>query len=132
MKKEITKMDKKNIRPILNLSSKNSSEEEKFQNEVLRPIIKLQHSIIVDYFSNLLSVQKIDFNNLKKEKKQELINEKLIKENTLRDFFKGLICGLFTTEEFEYYLGNKNAINKRITQIIEKRLIDSLEEIKNK
>jgi hypothetical protein len=122
-------MDKKSIRPQLNISSVNSSVEEKFQNETLRPIIKLQHSLLIQYFSNLISVQKIDFKSLKKEKKSELISEKLVKENPLKDFFKGLVSGQFTPEEFDYYLSNKNAINKRITQIIEKRLIDSMQEI---
>ena len=47
-------IDRKEIRPIIiGLDSKiPNSVEEKFQNETLRPIIKMQHDLLLKYFSS--------------------------------------------------------------------------------
>ena len=49
-------LDRVKIRPIIQgLGSKvPNSTEEKFQNETLRPIIKMQHDLLVKYFRSYL------------------------------------------------------------------------------
>lgn len=122
-------MDKKSIRPKLIINSVNSTVEEKFQNEVLRPIIKLQHELIIQFFIHTIDSMKVDFQSLKKGAQLKFIKDCLTKDLSLNNYFKGLITGLFTTEELIIYLNHKQSINKRIIQIIEKRISDSLEEL---
>ena len=54
------------LRPVLkNLINSNTSDLERFQNEVLRPIIKMQNNLLVSLFNNYISNRKIEFNKLK-------------------------------------------------------------------
>jgi len=122
-------MDKISLRTALNIPSINKKDDEVFQNEVIRPIIKLQHLLIIAFFKEYLAATKIDFPAIKKELKLKAIKDSLKKVPAVNAFYKGLISGLFTAEEFKTYLENKLSYNKRIIQIIEQRLIDSIEEI---
>ena len=129
MIKETTNMDKKSIRPKLNINSSNSTVEEIFQNEVLRPIIKLQHELIIRYFNHTIHSKNVDFHRLNREAKLKFIKDCLTKDLSLNNYLKGLITGLLIGEEMVTYLNHKQSVNKRIIQIIEKRIVDSMEEV---
>ena len=50
-----------NERPILsNLVMKGTLDIEKFQNEVIRPIIKMQHSLSIALFQDYIKQRKMD------------------------------------------------------------------------
>ena len=50
------------LRPVLkNLINSNTSDLERFQNEVLRPIIKMQNNLLVAFFNNYIRNRKIEF-----------------------------------------------------------------------
>ncbi len=99
-----------------------SSVEEQFQNEVLRPILKLQNDLIILSFQNYLSVNKINFNSFTVDKKVTLIENSIHKDSKLRDIFKGIIIGLFTSNEYFLYSKNASNINKRIITMLVERL----------
>jgi hypothetical protein len=99
-----------------------SSVEEQFQNEVLRPILKLQNDLIILSFQNYLSVNKINFNSFTVDKKLTLIENSIHKDSKLRDTFKGIIIGLFTSNEYSLYATNSSNINKRIITMLVERL----------
>jgi hypothetical protein len=99
-----------------------SSVEEQFQNEVLRPILKLQNDLIILSFQNYLSVNKINFNSFTVDKKVTLIENSIHKDSKLRDTFKGIIIGLFTSNEYSLYATNSSNINKRIITMLVERL----------
>ena len=53
------------IRPVLkNLINSNTSDLERFQNEVIRQIIKMQNNLLVAFFNNYIRNRKIEFNKL--------------------------------------------------------------------
>ena len=99
-----------------------SSVEEQFQNEVLRPILKLQNDLIILSFQNYLSVNKINFNSFTVDKKVTLIENSIHKDSKLRDIFKGIIIGLFTSNEYLVYSINASNFNKRIITMLIERL----------
>ncbi len=56
------------LRPVLkNLINSNTSDLERFQNEVIRPIIKMQNNLLVAFFNNYIRNRKIEFNKLEAE-----------------------------------------------------------------
>lgn len=115
---------KKQIRPEIPSITKteNFNTEEKFQNEVLRPIIKLQHELIVCYFEHHLEQNKIKMNELSTIQKKEL-TRKLFKGDTrLKTELRGFIIGLFTVEEYKEYLSLPSQLNKRINNMIQQRV----------
>ena len=50
-----------------------TSPAEQFQNDVLRPIIKMQHELLMAYFKNYIAQKKINFNGLPTFKQIEFI-----------------------------------------------------------
>ena len=122
-------MDSKkiSIRPELNLSS--TIPDEDFQNRTLRPILKLQHELILVLFIRFCDKQKIDL--FKDENKfNSIVNTHIKKNMVLKNQYLGLIIGLFTSKEFAIYLENDSEFNKRIITMIGQRLKDSQLEIK--
>lgn len=117
-------IDKKDIRPVIdginNISNK--SIEEAFQNKTLRPIIKLQHNLIIEYFKEYLKIKKCFFNKLSKIKQEEFIDKSFKKDNSFKLELKGIVIGHFTVEEFTIYKNNKNDYNKRILTMIQQRI----------
>ena len=71
--------DKKSLRPIIHTIHKNldSSELEIFQNECLRPIIKLQHQLIMSYFECFLTKYESTYSKVDVQMKKEFVFEPL-------------------------------------------------------
>lgn len=116
------------LRPVIKtaLTDNNTSIEERFQNNTLRPIIKFQHDIIIVIIEELLNKFCKDFSELTFEKKTLKI-ESIFKTNSqLKNELRGIIAGLFSKEEYLIYNSIKNDINKRIIQIIKERYISTL------
>jgi len=99
-----------------------TSVEERFQNDVLRPIIKLQHNLIVTYFDHYLKLKKKIISELHEAQIKDFIEQSFNRDIKLKGDFRALIIGLFTVEEFTLYLTMTAQINKRINSIIEVRI----------
>lgn len=115
---------KKQLRPTIPSISiqENSSEEEKFQNNTLRPIIKLQHNLILSYFEHYVKQNKVNLHELDSTQKK-VVTHRLFKTDTrFKIEMRGLIIGLLTFEEFEEYLKISTNLNKRINNMIEQRV----------
>ncbi len=117
-------------RPVLKgLILENSAEVEFFQNKTLRPIIKMQHEVIVVFFKNCLLNRKIKVKELKERELLKIISVFFSKDNTSRNQLLGIVIGQFSIEEFQFYIKYRSEIHKRIVQIILQRLKDSIPEI---
>ncbi len=114
------------VRPnLINLINSNTSDIERFQNEVLRPIIKMQNNLLVAFFKNYIKNNKIKFNTLKAEVQENKINTILTKDINFKNILIGCIIGHLEENEIEIYLKSKSELNKRIIQIIKQRLHDN-------
>jgi hypothetical protein len=100
----------------------NKSIEEGFQNRTLRPIIKLQHDLLVLYVKEYLINNKKRFEDFSTLKKIEILTLIFKKDNSLKTELKGIIIGHFTTDEFLIYCTNKTEFNKRILNMIRQRI----------
>ena len=110
---------------LLDLINKGTLGFEKFQNEVIRPIIKMQNNLLIILFQNYIKQRKISFHNLKKEKQKERINIILIKDVVFKNIILGSIIGHFSEEELIFYTKNTAELKKRIIQITKQRLQDN-------
>ena len=76
-------MNKKK-RPLLqNLLQEGTSEIESFQNTTIRPIVKMQHHLLLISFKNYLQKRKIDFANYSEKDKLNQINSIFTKDLAL-------------------------------------------------
>jgi hypothetical protein len=117
--------NKTSIRPEITTikSTENQSIEEQFQNVTLRPIIKLQHDLLVAFFENHIQHSKLNWDNFDSLKKAETVNTIFQNDNRLKTEVRGLIIGLFTVEEYATYSTISSDANKRIITIIKERIL---------
>ncbi len=101
--------------------------EERFQNETLRPILKLQNPLFIEVFHQYIEKRKGVFYDLGLEKKLAYIESSLIKDQKFRNSVKGMIIGHFTVTEYRQYSSNSSALNKRMMNIIIERLKDQVQ-----
>jgi hypothetical protein len=117
-------------RPVLeDLIKDNMSALELFQNQTLRPVIKMQHDLLIASFNTYKAKRKIDFSSLTDQKKRSKTKAVFVKDINYKNLTLGFIIGAFSSEEFAYYSLNASELNKRIIQIVIQRVQDSLPEI---
>jgi len=123
--------DLKRARPDFMTTTINNvmSAEERFQNLVLRPIIKLQNDLFIEVFKNYVQKHKNMFYDLSPEKRIDYINNAIQKDMKFRNSLKGMVIGLFTVEEYKLYIQNSSALNKRMMNLVKERLIDNVQVI---
>ncbi|KQB40719.1 Glyoxalase family protein [Flavobacterium daejeonense] len=107
--------------PIGSVSNQ-SSADEIFQNEVLRPILKLQNDLFIASFHNYISKYKRDFYSLSVEKKLFIIENAIQKDIKFRNALKGMVIALFTVDEYSQYIKNSSSLNKRMMNMLIERL----------
>lgn len=119
----------KHIRPDFSVTSINDmmSTDERFQNLVLRPVIKLQHDLFIEAFRNYIVKHKNVFCDLSLEKRIVYIENAIQKDMKFRNSLKGMIIGLFTVEEYRLYIKNSSALNKRMMNLTKERLISNVQ-----
>jgi len=119
----------KNIRPeILNATISNDmSNDERFQNLVLRPVIKFQNDLFVEAFKNYIAKHKSVFYNLSLEKRLIYIENAIQKDMKFRNSLKGMVIGVFTIEEYKVYIQNSSALNKRMMNLVKDRLLSNIQ-----
>jgi len=113
--------------PKLGHNTSQSLEEEVFQNATLRPILKLQNDLIVLIFQNYVNQIKLPFKDFTVEKKMSSIATIISKDIQLQNTLKGIVIGLFTTEEYHYYSKTISNSNKRIKAMLIERLQSQLQ-----
>jgi len=102
--------------------SAQSSAEEIFQNQTIRPILKLQNDLFIAVFTNYINKNKRDFYNYSADKKLQTIENSIQKDIKFRNSLKGIVMALFTIEEYDTYIQNSSNLNKRMMNLVIERL----------
>tara|TARA_B100000614_G_C14479899_1_gene466244 strand:- start:221 stop:589 length:369 start_codon:yes stop_codon:yes gene_type:complete len=115
---------KPNTRPTIKKISKDrkSLDIELFQNDTLRPILKMKHDVLLEFFNSYIHQKKINWINKSIEKKEEFIYQNISKDNTFKNAITHLIVGNFSLEEYIKYAANTKEYNKRIWKMIQQRI----------
>lgn len=107
--------------------SEDMSSEEQFQNGTLRPIVKLQHDLIIAVFHNYIKKHKNVFFGLTSNKRIDYMENAVNRDQKFRNSLKGIMIGHFTTLEYQKYIENSSALNKRMMNLVRERLINSIQ-----
>ncbi len=103
------------IRPVLEIKRNvEDNSFQNFQNDTLRPILKLLNtnikSMAVHHMPKLLAIQD--------EKEKAMYAKNYFNKNPLiMHTIFGMVIGLFTAKEFEFYLLNISEVQKRIKEL---------------
>lgn len=111
------------LRPSIFIEEESSKPLEKFQNQVLRPILKYQQELWILEVKQTLFFVQIKSKRLKRFEYREAIKNVIAKTSDLKIRYIGMVIGLFTADEYAFYLANKTEINKRIVQMITERIV---------
>jgi len=116
--------DKISIRPELPhvVVDDTMTQDEQFQNKTLRPIMKMQHELILAMTDMYIKKKKNVYHNLTSEKKSDYIKNNLLADRMIIHELRGLVIGMFTKEEIKYYLDNRSTLNKRIQNLFFERI----------
>ncbi|WP_040248997.1 hypothetical protein [Psychroserpens mesophilus] len=119
----------KSIRPVIASAQVNDtmSADECFQNATLRPIIKMQNHLLIVVFRNYIAKRKNVFYDLSLVKQLDYIENAIQKDMKFRNSVKGMIIGQFTVEEYDLYIQNSSALNKRMMSIVKERLVSNIQ-----
>jgi len=122
-------MKLRDLRPEIHSAkiTDNMSSDERFQNETLRPVAKLQDQLLLAVFRNYITKHKNKFYELKLEKRFEYIENAVQKDIKFRNSLKGIIIGQFTLEEYNNYIKNSSALNKRMMNIVKERIQSNIQ-----
>ena len=117
------------IRPDVSSTTINDtmSSDERFQNMVIRPVVKLQGDLLNEVFKNYVNKHKGSFYELPIEKRIHFIENAIQKDVKFRNSLKGILIGLFTVAEYKLYIQNSSALNKRMMNIVKERLISNIQ-----
>ena len=105
----------------------NMSDDERFQNETIRPILKLQNPLFILVFKNYIEKRKRVFYDLSLDEKMIYIESNIVKDQNFHNSLKGIIIGHFTVAEYRQYLLNFSSLNKRMMNMLIKRLQNQIE-----
>lgn len=101
------------------------NEKEQFMHETLRPVLKFQHQLIVQFLKKEqnLPLESLNGKQRSNAEKRALITDFLQKNNKLKATLLGLTIGMFHQSEFEMYFLHRKAIDKRIIEMIITRFL---------
>lgn len=132
---------KKSIRPQIPnaLLLDTMSGEERFQNSILRPILKLQNKVLLAIFKDYIiekeakkggkESDKRTYSRLSATKQREYIDTIFQKDIKFKSLLIGMIIGHFDLEEYNLYAQNKIGTDRRIVNLLKERIFSGLAEI---
>jgi len=109
-------------RPLLSLKIANS-EEEIFQNETLRPILKLQHELIITLAQEFLKSRNITWEKVREKDPLQWLNINIKRDIPFKNQLIGMVIGQFNKEELIEYLSFQKEMNKRIINMMTERIV---------
>lgn len=115
------------LRPaIKKATTDKSGVVETFQNAVIRPVIKLQHDVIIAMVEKEKTFELAVSGAKTKDEYRSLANIWLQKRPKIKNQLIGVVMGMFLEEEIEDYHLHYQEYDKRILQIILTRVADTL------
>ena len=109
---------------IPNIVFENTLSIEKFQNQTLRPIIKMKDEVLLLMITEALISKNKNYQNLTQPEKILWIKNTITKDIKLNHLLKGIILGNLHTEELYFYQKHQKECSKRMIQIIIERYLD--------
>ena len=103
------------------------SDEERFQNTTLRPILQTQNNLFLAVFRHYISKHKNAYYALDSGAREVYIENAIQKDIKFRNALKGMIIGQFTLDEYGLYQQHSSALNKRMMQMVINRLKDQMQ-----
>ena len=110
------------LRPDLEVDVSKSLPEEAFQNLTLRPILKLQHTLLAQLFQHYIHKRKDGYFSLSKRAKLDWIEHSVRTDLRFKSLLMGAVIGHFTAAELDFFHSNEAGCMRRLTDLLVQRL----------
>ena len=112
------------LRPTVATHPDGELPAEAFQNQVLRPVLKLQNPLLINHFRAYLRAHGVaeKFELMPEVARREYVRTTLQKDVVLRQQLAGMVLGQFTEAEYDAYAADARANQKRLVAMLTQRL----------
>ena len=110
------------IRPVLELDTRKSGPDEIFQNQTLRPILKMQHALLMAVFRHAIRKRYESFLKMPLPNRLEVISNSIRSDLRLRNLMTGLVIGQFTLDEYEDFITGEAEHSRRLADLLVQRI----------
>ena len=117
------------VRPVLDLDTTESRPVERFQNETLRPILKLLNPTLLRLVAERLSRYGVGFADMDRTDQRDRLRNLIKEDGRLKRTLLGMVVGHLTEEELETYLAHKDEVRRRTVPMLLARAQDQIETI---
>ena len=93
-----------------------------FQTETWRPVLKMQHGLLVAIFADYITQQKVKLQALSADQYTDFVYQALTKDQALKNTLLGAVVGQLTLAEYRFYSANRQEIAKRLMKFMAKRI----------
>jgi hypothetical protein len=100
-----------------------------FQHQVLRPLLKLQHPLLLATAADFAHDYRLPLARPDAELSAAL-TELLARNARLRATLTGLVVGHFTQPEMAFYRPHRSELNRRLLDLAQQRILSSLAELR--
>jgi len=100
-----------------------------FQHQVLRPLLKLQHPVLLATVADFALDYRLPLARPEAEFSAAL-TELLARNARLRTTITGLVVGQFTQTELAFYRPHRSELNRRLLDLAQQRILNSLAELR--
>jgi len=99
-----------------------------FQHQVLRPVLKLQHTVLLVTVADIAHDYHLPL-AAEPSEATRLLTELLARNARLRATLLGLVVGLLTQPELAFYRLHRAELNRRLLDLAQQRVLSSLPEL---
>jgi len=117
------------VRPVLDLETAESRPVEQFQNETLRPILKLLNPTILRLVAERLARYGTGFAEMDRADQEARLRNVLKEDSRLKRTLLGMVVGHLTDEELAAYLAHKDEVRRRTVPMLLARAQDQIDTI---
>lgn len=118
------------LRPPIPTESTADSPAEQFQNQTLRPILKLQNELLLRLYRQYLHKRKQPLMRLSAREQTDYITHSVQQDQKFRNLLVGLVVGQFTLPELEQFLADEAELTRRLASLVAQRLTTQLDRLR--
>ncbi|WP_375445686.1 glyoxalase [uncultured Fibrella sp.] len=115
------------LRPQITSDATTTSLAETFQNQTLRPILKLQNDLLLSLFRHYLTKRKqlgpdARFAKMSAAEQEAYIDHTIRTDLKFRNLLVGTVIGQFTTNEWAVFLADESELTRRLGNMLTQRI----------
>ncbi len=114
------------IRPAVAVAPTENEPLAAFMHHTLRPVLKLQNHLLMDYFAQYVRERSQNFSQLGYAAQLDFVATTLRRDIGLKNTLIGAVIGVLTLPELAFYRAHRVPCNKRIIGMLTRRIQDQM------